>query len=95
MGGVVKSITKPFQTGASSAKREAEKQKRLYEENLKKEQKQREEQENVAKAETVLAEDAMFEGSDEGLGIEGVDVDQVGGKRKRRKVQDTSTGLGI
>lgn len=99
MGGVVKAVTKPltkpFQTGASSAKREAEKQSKLYNEQLKQEQEMRERQENVAKAEASLAEDAMFEGAEEGLGIEGIDTADIGGKRKRRRVQETGSGLGI
>lgn len=99
MGGVIskvtKPFTKPFRTGASAAKRQMEDQKRQLEESLKIQQAEREAQENVAQAQAKLAEDSMFEGEADGLGITGVDTEEVGGKRKRRRRPMTDSGLGI
>lgn len=95
MGGVAQAIEKPFRTGASQAKKEARKQQDLMVQQAQEAKRLREEQENVAKAQAKLAEDSMFEGAEEGLGIEGIDTEAVGGKRKRRRVQETESGLGI
>lgn len=94
MGGVAKKLEKPFRTGATQAKKEARNQQDLMVKQAQEAKKLREEQENVAKAQASLAEDRMFEGVDEGLGIEGVDAESVGGKRKRKQLQ-TGSGLGI
>lgn len=94
MGKSLKKLTNPFRTGASQAKKEArEQQDRMMLQALEAE-KLREQQANVAKAEAKLAEDRMFEGAEEGLGIEGIDTEAVGGKRKRKQ-QQTGSGLGI
>lgn len=90
MGGIAKKIESPFRTGASQAK----KQQQLMEQQAKQAEAMRQQQENVAKAEASLAEDKMFSGAEEGLGIEGIDTTEVGGKRKRKQ-QQTGSGLGI
>lgn len=85
-----KALGSVFSTGKSSAKKE----RRLMEDQARIAQEMAEQQKNVAQAQASLAEEQMFSGAEEGLGIEGIDTESVGGKRKRRQ-QQTGSGLGI
>lgn len=95
MGGVANAIEKPFRTGASSQKKEAQRQQDLMIKQAKEAEDARKRQEQVAQAQAKVMEDTMFEPQEEGLSIEAVDAGGVGGKRKRKRQQDTSGGLGI
>ena len=88
MGGIVGS-------GSSKAKKEAQWQQEQMRKQAQKAEAERQAQENVAQAQAKLAEDSMFAAQEDVLGIETQDTGEVGGKRKRKRQQDTSGGLGI
>lgn len=95
MGGVAKAIEKPFRTGATQQKKQAQRQQEEMIKQAKEAEKARQRQEQVAQTQAKVVEDMMFEPQEEGLGIETVEVGEVGGKRKRRRMLETGGGLGV
>ena len=82
-------------SGASKARKEAQRQHDAMMKQSREAEAQRQAQENVAQAQAKLAEDSMFAPEEDEVEVQAGDAKDVGGARKRKRRQDTSGGLGI